>query len=166
MPGMFGRMRPTIVLPGGLIDDLNARRLSRLPRETGGFLLGERRGHHLDVTGATDQAPEDVATTASFERRDPAHGDAAIAEWNSSGGLISIVGDWHSHPHGPPEHSSTDKKAWRQLCRVTGGGCIGIILGDREAGVYLIGTSLLRTHIVRLTPVEMTPHGVAYWEAR
>jgi integrative and conjugative element protein (TIGR02256 family) len=158
-------MRLTIVLPCGLIEDLTAHRVSRLPRETGGFLLGKRRGHHLEVTGATDQAPEDVATRGSFERRDPAHGAAAIAEWDSSGGLVSIIGDWHSHPHGPPEYSSTDKKAWRQLCRATGAVCIGIILGD-QAGVYLIGISLLRTHIARLTPVEVTSHGVAYWEAR
>lgn len=155
-------MRPILLLPAGLVDELERRRLARLPLETGGFLLGMRRGKHLEVTGVTDQAPMDVATMRSFERADRLHGKTAVAEWTSSGGLVSIVGDWHSHPRGPADFSPADKHAWRQLCRATGGTCVGIILGDQAVGIFLIRSGMLRLRISRLVQVDAIADGVAY----
>jgi integrative and conjugative element protein (TIGR02256 family) len=155
-------MNPTVVLPADLLDDLQRRRRMRLPFETGGFLLGKRRGRHLEVTSATDQAPDDVATWRSFERIDRSHGAAAISEWQSSGGVVAIIGDWHSHPYGPPHPSPADRKAWRQLCRAVRGPCLGIILADGNAGLYLIRANLVQTRVARLSLAEVTPRGMAF----
>lgn len=155
-------MSPTVVLPPDLLADLQHRRRVRLPFETGGFLLGKRRGAHLEVTGATDQAIDDIATGRSFERIDRSHGTTAVSEWRASGGLIAIIGDWHSHPYGPPDPSPADRKAWRQLCRAARGPCLGIILAEGDAGLYLIKAGLVQTQIVRLSLAEVTPAGTAF----
>ena len=120
-------------MPRAIVDRIRAQRLRCLPAETGGFLLGMRRGHHLEITGATEQQAQDVATAYTFERRDPAHARAIEAEWRRSKALITVLGDWHTHPYGPGDPSGMDKKAWRTLARAVAQPVIGLI----DAGTIL-----------------------------
>ena len=116
---------------------LQGQRIEKLPHETGGFLLGMRRGPHIEITGATVEGPDDYATKYSFERRDEVHGRTAVTAWEAAGGTVGLVGDWHSHPFGPPTPSGTDRSAWRKLGASIGCSAVGIILAEGEPGVFL-----------------------------
>jgi len=130
--------RGAVILPKRVLATLQGQRAERLPQETGGFLLGMRRGRHIEITHATVQGPEDEATPFSFERRDRAHRDHAVAIWERAGGTVGLVGDWHTHPSGPPTPSATDRSAWKELAATIGCDTIGIILATGDPGIFLI----------------------------
>jgi integrative and conjugative element protein (TIGR02256 family) len=135
--------RIAILVPKRVIDQLTNERTRHLPRETGGFLLGMRRGAHLEITGPTLQGTTDRATPVSFERRDRSHAAAAQAAWAARDGLIGLVGDWHSHPSGRAEPSEDDKRAWRDLVRATRSPSVGFIFADNGSlGVFVTRRSL------------------------
>lgn len=118
--------------------EMGRERVRHLPNETGGFLIGSRRGHHVEVTGLTIQGPGDVASRTTFERRCPSHAERINAAWRASGAIETMVGDWHSHPRGGAVPSEVDSHAWRQLIRSTGLPMVGIIdAGAAVPAVYL-----------------------------
>lgn len=100
--------------------------------ETGGFLMGKRRGLHIEVTGYSLQGAEDIATPSSIERLDQSHTDQLVLAWTKEQGKVGMVGDWHSHPGSDATPSGTDKRAWRQLVAVARADCIGLILSNRD----------------------------------
>jgi integrative and conjugative element protein (TIGR02256 family) len=115
-------MTAFLLLPKWIMTAVHRQREEHLPRETGGFLIGERRGPHIQVTGLTHQGRGDIATRTSFEHRDAIH-----RAWRRSDGMQSLVGDWHSHPCGSADASSTDKSAWRTLARTSNRPIVGLI---------------------------------------
>lgn len=132
-------MTGLLILPRHIIAEIQAERVKQLPRETGGFLIGLRRGPHIEVTDLTRQGPLDVATARSFTRSDPKHAREISSAWKASGALASIVGDWHSHPYGSAAPSPTDRKAWRTLARAVHRPVIGVIeAGEGMPGIYLV----------------------------
>lgn len=124
---MRARMTAFLLLPKWIIATVRRQREEHLPSETGGFLIGERRGPHIQVTGLTHQGRGDIATRTSFERSCPSHRDAIHHAWRLSDGMQSLVGDWHSHPCGSADASSTDMSAWRTLARTSRRPIIGLI---------------------------------------
>lgn len=126
-------MTAFIILPKWIRHEIQVERTKYLPLETGGFLIGTRRGPHIDVTGLTRQGRGDVATDTSFERRCMSHRKMIDAAWKRSKGLESIVGDWHSHPHGAAEASSIDWSAWRMMVEASRRTMIGLV----DAGAAL-----------------------------
>jgi integrative and conjugative element protein (TIGR02256 family) len=145
-----------ILIPKALHEDLLADRLAHLPRETGGFLIGQRRGPHIEVTTATRQAVDDVATRVSFERADPSHTNLAVDAWTQDGGLSGLVGDWHSHPTGGPHPSGLDERAWRKLATAERAPVVGLILGEGSTALYLARLRWMRFTVVRCDLVEET----------
>lgn len=129
--------RACVLLPRAVLNVMLQERLARLPKETGGFLLGHRRGSHIEIVEATLQAKMDQASETSFERIDLHHQHRAEAVWESSGGRIGLVGDWHTHPFGSPRPSAADRSAWRQLVSSIRGNGVGIILAEGEPGVFV-----------------------------
>jgi integrative and conjugative element protein (TIGR02256 family) len=101
-----------------------------LPCETGGFLMGLRRGQHFEITGATYPGAKDVSTPYSFSRLDEHHAQDIHDAWKSNESFVTLIGDWHSHPTGSGSPSSKDRRAWRSLLSNGLVDCIGIILGD------------------------------------
>lgn len=83
--------------------------------ESGGILLGYRRGEHLHVVQATTPQKNDVASRCSFTRKDPFHQSAALAKWHESGETLDYLGDWHTHPEYEPSPSRVDFEGWEQL---------------------------------------------------
>lgn len=83
--------------------------------ESGGILLGYRRGEHLHIVRATTPQKGDVATRYSFIRKDPIHQRVALIEWQGSGQILDYVGDWHTHPECEPSPSIIDFKGWGKL---------------------------------------------------
>lgn len=144
-----------ILVPKHLRDRLMLERAANLPAETGGYLMGRRRGKHLEALCATFQGPEDIATRRSFDRADPGHARRAVEAWLDDKTLSGIIGDWHSHP-GPATASSTDEHAWRTLARSERAPVVGIIVGEDALAVYVAGPSYGRVVISRCRIVEET----------
>jgi integrative and conjugative element protein (TIGR02256 family) len=116
-----------------------------------------RRGRHIEITDATVQGPEDEATRFSFERRDRAHQDRAVAIWEETSGTVGLVGDWHTHPFGPPSPSGTDRAAWRVLAGSVGHGVVGIILAEGDPGIFLARKGWALSGTQRCRVLEETP---------
>lgn len=85
--------------------------------ETGGIILGERATaagdiviHHLVGPG-----PKAKRRFRSFEP-DTAYTQIELERaWFASGGAITYLGDWHTHPWGPLRPSQPDLEAMRLI---------------------------------------------------
>lgn len=127
-----------MLLPRRILTKIANERIVHLPNETGGFLIGTRRGPHIEVTDLTTQGPDDRATPTTFARLCASHRERIHSHWRRSGALETMVGDWHSHPLGPSRPSQTDLSTWRSLVRSNGLPMIGIIdAGATMPEVYL-----------------------------
>lgn len=163
---MPGKVRTrALLVPQVVLESLQTARSTSLPKETGGYLIGLRRGPYLEVTAATFQAPEDIATGSSFERIDPSHARVALEAWRSDGGLSTIVGDWHSHPSGAGQPSSTDLVAWRKLARAEKAAIAGLVLGDGAMTAHLTIASWSTARTEELVLIESTDADVIFCPA-
>lgn len=85
------------------------------PYEVGGWLLGywTASGADLVVTHVTPPAsrgwPWGVRITGD------GHRDKFDAAWNASGGHVTFLGDWHTHPGGPTRPSARDEQTMTKL---------------------------------------------------
>lgn len=116
-----------VVLPRRIVRQMRLARTKALPFETGGFVIGLRRGPHIEIVEATPQGPNDVATRTSFERRCGSHEKQIHARWRRSDGTETLVGDWHAHPVRGTGASSVDGSAWRALVKAVRLPVLGII---------------------------------------
>ena len=85
-------------------------------RETGGILLGHapaRPVPALDVVHAIGPGPRAVRRATVF-RRDLRHAQAA-ADLAYHTDSSYWIGDWHTHPTGPPHPSSLDLTSYQSL---------------------------------------------------
>ncbi len=145
-----------LVVSRGLLFEMNKSRLKLLPCETGGFVMGLRRGEHFEITAVTYPGPKDLSTPYSFSRLDEHHANDIQSAWVSNESFVTLIGDWHSHPTGDGSPSSKDRRAWRSLLNSGLPDCIGIILGETEmprffhAAYGYVGTKItewsLRVH--------------------
>lgn len=104
---------PKVLIRRALIETFDqAVRSCRSQKEVGGILLGSYRGPHIEVTGITVPGPADISSTSTFIRRDRSHQVAAKKAWSESGGTVTYLGEWHTHPAGGPAPSGTDLNAW------------------------------------------------------
>jgi len=160
LSGLHRGVTPYVLLSKKVADEIRQARHDRLPKETGGFLIGLRRGPHVEITDLTHQGTGDYASRTSFERRDPKHRKKILASWRASGSTESLVGDWHSHPYGAPEPSATDRKAWKTLAQAVGRPVIGLI----EAGLTMPGIFLAVRRGLRFgVRLEMVEEGHDYF---
>jgi integrative and conjugative element protein (TIGR02256 family) len=95
-----------------------ARRLLSLraaPWEVGGWVLGYWTGDEstLVVTHATPPGPRGTPFGVRISGR--GHRARFDAAWRASGGHVTFLGDWHTHPGGPPLPSERDRGALKQL---------------------------------------------------
>jgi integrative and conjugative element protein (TIGR02256 family) len=104
---------------------------SQLP-ESGGILLGYRRGLHLHITHATKPGPQDRATRVSFVRKDPGHQAQALRMWKESGCTTDYLGEWHTHPEAIPNPSSTDHRAWAEISGASVAQHVFVIAGTSD----------------------------------
>jgi integrative and conjugative element protein (TIGR02256 family) len=101
-----------VVWDEGVLDKLRWLRGEKLPRETGGALLGcwdlsRRLLYVVDITGA----PVDSIERATAFIRGSKDLPRWVAETSRiTGGSIEYVGEWHSHPNGYPTSPSDDDR--------------------------------------------------------
>lgn len=165
MPGRVSGA--AILLPRELLDDLVRCRGEHLPFETGGFLMGLRRGPHIEITAATFQQAGDCATRSSFYRADPGHADLARELWDASQGKVGLVGDWHTHPSGSGGASATDRTAWQALSRAITSDVIGIVLAQCDPPVvYRYSHGRLWGRLSTLVLAERTARDLVYMDPK
>lgn len=80
----------------------------------------------------------DRASPFSFERCSLHHQQHLLTSWHRSSGLISLVGDWHSHPTGRREPSWTDGRAWAELIRSMHRDGIALIAPAHGARIFFL----------------------------
>jgi integrative and conjugative element protein (TIGR02256 family) len=163
VPSLRPTVRPTgVLLPTTLRDELIAERTKRLPKETGGYLLGRRRGRHIEITKATFQGFEDKATPVSFDRLDDRHARDAVAAWQADDELSAVVGDWHSHPFGGGDPSDTDRHAWRTLTKSERAPIAGLIVCDGAITLHLTLPKWASVAIRRLAMIEESEDALVF----
>lgn len=83
------------------------------PWEVGGWLLGFADGDELVVTHATPPgAPGSPLHVRISGRGHRPHFDRL---WDETGGVVTYLGDWHSHPGGPAAPSDRDRRAVQMI---------------------------------------------------
>jgi integrative and conjugative element protein (TIGR02256 family) len=113
------------------IVDQYRQRSSGSP-ESGGILLGYRRGLHLHATDATIPLGTDSRSRTRFYRSAEPHRQAAHARWRESGGTMDYVGEWHTHPELNPSPSAIDRCGWKHICNLRKAPMLFIIAGTQD----------------------------------
>lgn len=117
--------------------------------ESGGVLVGERKGSHFVITDLTMPMPADVRGPVSIRRSPKGHVDFIERIVSETNGRLSYCGEWHTHPQRHPSPSSTDISTWIKLNQELGIPLINIIAGTVSISAYQV----LNSKVVPLTPV-------------
>lgn len=114
-----------ISVAGDALAAATERAFARLPRETGGILIGWRDGRNI-VVDQLVEVPDDTSTGHRYHRR---HAPAQhhLDQHISGDNLLGYVGEWHSHP-APHPPSPTDRRAIRGAARHAHGPIALIVL--------------------------------------
>ena len=81
---------------------------SKYPLETGGMLIGYRKGLDVVVTDIVGPGPGAIHQKYFFEHDNTWQKKQADELFNATEGQLRYIGDWHSHPDGPIETSPLD----------------------------------------------------------
>lgn len=99
--------------------------------ESGGILLGFRRGPHLHIVEATLPTSSDQRSRFGFKRHAKAHQAAAMRRWKESDETMGYMGEWHTHPEDHPSPSGTDLRNWLDITVPRPEPMVFLILGRR-----------------------------------
>lgn len=114
--------------------------------ESGGIILGERRGKHVIIEFITVPQKGDIKRRQFFHRRDPQHVVHAKALIKNNP-TISYLGEWHTHPQRIPKPSMLDISQWNKIQRSRREPLVFIIVGMSAIYVRYGHTHLPRTEI-------------------
>ena len=92
--------------------------------EAGGILLGKRRRNHFEIMHATEPTDFDKRSRNHWVRSGQIHAEIARQYWIESGGELTYLGEWHTHPETIPSPSQIDLDEWGiigQKCCHSGG---------------------------------------------
>ena len=163
VPGAVTAVRPRVLVRPDVHRFLDAEAGSCAGRpEAGGTLLGSRRGPDLEVLGWTVPGPGDDRRLHAFTRADPRHQAAATAAWNASGGTVTFVGEWHTHPTGGVAPSAADLRSWRRLAGANGLPMAFALVAPGVWGLFLAKPRLLWLAVTRQAPIERSDLGVVF----
>jgi len=129
-----------IVIQNNVTEMLNrSRQVAPASKESGGILLGARRGPHLEITDLTTPFPKDIRRRTFFDRCDPKHHRYALRQWKNNGQKIGYLGEWHTHPENKPSPSHLDTREWMSVIDSQKPHLIFVIVGI--SGIWLgLGT--------------------------
>ena len=119
----FARSRLELRLPGTLLGECAAAAKAAFPYETGGVLLGHRTDRQCTVVEVVGPGPRATHGPTTFDP-DQEWQEAEVARlWTAHGGNVNYLGDWHSHPNGPPVPSERDRTVLRLIATDVGARC-------------------------------------------
>lgn len=106
-------------VPHSILEELSAYERRPARNEGGGILLGLVFEDHDEILELAAPNKTDKAKLFSFTRRkNPAQRKINYA-WNTSGGHVVYLGEWHTHPGSIPTPSTQDKKMIENALRTT-----------------------------------------------
>lgn len=126
----------------GVEAKLHAMRDACLPSETGGVLVGviDQKLHTITIVDVSDAPPDSSADATSFVRGEGGQDYVSRCE-ELTGGMVSYVGEWHSHPTGYTSNpSGTDIVLLATLAsRLASDGipALMVIASKGDIGVFL-----------------------------
>lgn len=85
------------------------------PYEVGGWLLGYRSEDEASVFITHATPPASIGTPLGVRISGRGHRRRFDEAWDVSDGLVTYLGDWHTHPGCPPLPSKQDARALTQL---------------------------------------------------
>ncbi|QIF45470.1 peptidase [Aeromonas hydrophila] len=104
-----------IIVETAVLHILNRyRQLHHSQPEQGGVFIGEIRPPHIIITHVTEPSPYDQASRFGFVRKKQHHQVMVDQLWHTSGGYLTYIGEWHTHPESNPLPSATDVSSWRK----------------------------------------------------
>ncbi len=91
-----------LVTDRGLLDKLKLLRLTGLPAETGGVLLGtwDLTSRIVYIADTIPAPPDSKKRVTSFIRGCEGLLDKVAHAGRATSGMLQYVGEWHSHPNG------------------------------------------------------------------
>ena len=156
-------MSPRVLVHHSVREELDLASEACLGQpEAGGILLGAYRGPDIEATGLTRPGPTDVRRLHSFTRADPLHETANVRAWERSGGTISYVGEWHTHPAGGITPSSIDVRSWRGEARRCGRPMVFALVVPGAWGIFVVRPMWMFSSNARLTFQEWGETGVVF----
>ena len=147
----------TLHIPRALYDQLRAHGEETYPNECCGIMLGRSSDDTLTVTAFIRAG--NTRTDSAHNRYHIAPQELLKAQREARNQGLDIVGFYHSHPHHPPQWSSTD------FAEAHWFGCAYVITsvdGDKVLGTAQITNSFLLTgtseddKAFNVQPIEVT----------
>jgi len=106
-------------VPHSILDELSAYERRPARNEGGGILLGLVFEDYDEILELVAPNKTDKTKLFSFTRRkNPAQRKINYA-WNTSGGYVVYLGEWHTHPRNSPIPSTQDRKMIENALRTT-----------------------------------------------
>jgi integrative and conjugative element protein (TIGR02256 family) len=124
---------PLVMIDNGVLESTAAiARACQFRHEVGGVLLGCYRAGALHITDATAPQKGDRWSPTRFWRSPTGHQSYAETAWRNSKGVITHVGEWHSHAETCPKPSSIDRKSWSEALAEQRRAMTFLIVGTRS----------------------------------
>jgi integrative and conjugative element protein (TIGR02256 family) len=116
----------------------------------------------MEVTGLTQPGPGDERRLHSFTRADPLHEAANADAWKGSGGTVSYVGEWHTHPSGTVTPSSVDVRSWRSEARRCSRPMVFALVVPGQWGIFVVRPGWVFSSRARLAQIERGQTGLVF----
>lgn len=130
-----------LIAPGPLKVFAAHRQFDSVQLESGGILLGRRRGAHFEIVHATGPFPTDTRRRFFFQRESAGHQEEAVSWWASNNEQVDHIGEWHTHSQSSPQPSTIDLHEWTRL--------VGAARSPVPMLAIIVGTSALYIALVR-----------------
>ncbi|WP_316657822.1 Mov34/MPN/PAD-1 family protein [Ralstonia condita] len=128
----FNEEARVLIEPSVLVTLMRYRQTSAATPESGGILLGYRRGAHLHVSTMTTPQPGDTQHRYSFQRQAHRHQKIALERWEAEHKTMDYIGEWHTHPETEPTPSSIDTREWQNIYHTKSEPMVFLIAGTRN----------------------------------
>lgn len=101
----------TLVIEQSAIDELNKYQQGQQDSENGGILLGKvkKDDSEIIITNISHPSSQDQKGRFFFIRSKTAAQKTINKYWKTTNGVITYLGEWHSHPEKSPTPSLDDK---------------------------------------------------------
>jgi integrative and conjugative element protein (TIGR02256 family) len=143
-PMVVKRIGPwSMVTDQAFLEKLQETRAKKLPKETGGVLLGawDLTCHLIYLVDTIDAPPDSEERKTLFIRGSSGLRERVVDAGRKTGGMIQYIGEWHSHPDGYGTVPSVDDSnvfSWLSAkMKEDGFPPVMLILGESEVRAFV-----------------------------
>ncbi len=132
-----------IIWDDGFIEDVKNYRSEALPNETGGLLFGifDQKDATITLVKACSAPENSESTPSSFGRGAYDSTDVLDGCHERTAGIVTYVGEWHSHPSGrsvlPSQDDISQLNFLSCSLQIEGMPALMMIVSDSSVGFYL-----------------------------